>query len=149
MMLCGAISQNAHTDCVHPYLNSLTCIRENTFSTNVVNRTTKHIITRIMMGYKNNVSCRNLFRRLEILPFVSQYIHLLTLFVGNNKILFTLNSENHTRGTRQSNNFYQPITNLTVYQKGVHYMGIKIFNNLPPYIKDLSNNVTKFEIYLN
>jgi len=71
------------------------------------------------------------------------------LFVVNNKILFTLNSENHTKGTRQSNNFYQPITNLTVYQKGVHYMGIKIFNNLPPYIKDLSNNVRKFEIYLN
>jgi len=71
------------------------------------------------------------------------------LIVVNNKILFTLNSENHTKGTRQSNNFYQPITNLTVYQKGVHYMGIKIFNNLPPYIKDLSNNVRRFEIYLN
>ena len=27
-------------------------------------------------------------------------------------------------------------------------MGFKIFNNLPPYIKDLSNNVRKFEIYL-
>jgi hypothetical protein len=24
-------------------------------------------------------------------------------------------------------------------------MGIKIFNNLPPYIKDISNNVKKFE----
>ena len=72
-------------------------------------------ITRIMMGYKNKVSCRNLFRRLEILPFVSQYILLLMLFVVNNKILFTLNSENHTKGTRQSNNFYQHITNLTVY----------------------------------
>ena len=43
MMLCGAISQNAYTDCMHPYLNSLTCIRENTFGTNVVNGTTKHI----------------------------------------------------------------------------------------------------------
>ena len=28
-------------------------------------------------------------------------------------------------------------------------MGIKIFNNLPPYIKDLSNNVRKFEMHLN
>jgi hypothetical protein len=27
-------------------------------------------------------------------------------------------------------------------------MGIKIFNNLPPYIKDISNNVRKFEISL-
>jgi len=35
------------------------------------------------------------------------------------------------------------------FQNVVHYMGIKIFNNLPPYIKDLSNNVRKFEMYLN
>ena len=82
-------------------------------------------IIRIMMSYKNKVSCRNLFRRLKILPFVSQYILLLMFFVVNNKILFTLNSENHTKGTRQSNNFYQPITNLTVYQKGVHYMALR------------------------
>jgi plasmid replication initiation protein len=41
--------------------------------------------------------------------------------------------------------FYHPITNLTVYQRGLHYMGIRIFNNLPPYIKDISNNVKKFE----
>jgi len=101
-----------------------------------------------MMGYKNKVSCRNLFRRLEILPFVSQYILLLVLFIVKNKNLFTLNSENHTKGTRQFNNFYQPITNFTGYQSGVHYMGFTIFNILPPYIKDLSNNVRKFEIYL-
>jgi len=106
-------------------------------------------IVRIMMGHTNRVSCTNLFKRLEILPFASQYILLLILFVVNNKNPFTLNSENHSKGTRQNNNFYQPITNLTVYQKGLHYMGIKIFNNLPPYIKDLSNNVRKFEMYLN
>jgi len=111
-------------------------------------------IIRIMIGFKNRVSCRNLFRRLEILPFVSQYILSLMLFVVKNKHLFTLNSENtntksiHTKSTRQFNNFDHPITNLTVYQRGVHYMGIKIFNNLPPYIKDISNNVKKFEICL-
>jgi len=105
-------------------------------------------IVRIMMGCKNKVSCRNLFRRLEILPFVSQYILLLMLFVVKNKNLFTLNSENYTKSTRHFNNFYQTITNFTTYQRGVHYMGIKIFNSLPPYIKDVSNNVRKFEICL-
>ena len=96
----------------------------------------------------HHVSCRNLFRRLEILPFVSQYILSLILFVVKNKHLFTLNSENHTKSTRKFNNFYHPKTNLTVYQRGVHYMGTKIFSNLPPYIKDMSNNVKKFEICL-
>jgi hypothetical protein len=79
-----------------------------------------------MIGCKNRVSCRNLFRRLEILPFVSQYILSCMLFVVKNKNLFTLKS------TRQFSNFYHPITNLTIYQRGVNYMGIKIFINLLP-----------------
>jgi hypothetical protein len=70
------------------------------------------------------------------------------LFLVKNKNLFTLNSDNHTNSTRQFNNFHHPITNLTIYQRAVHYMGIKIFNNLPPYIKDISNDVKKFEIFL-
>jgi len=70
------------------------------------------------------------------------------LFIVKNKNLFALNSENRTKSTRQFNDFYQPITNFTVYQRGVHYIGIRIFNNLPPYIKDIPNNVRKFEIYL-
>ena len=74
------------------------------------------------MIYKNGVSWQNLLRRLEILPFVSQYILLLMPFVVKNKNLFALNSENHTKNTTQFNNFYQPITNFTVYQRGVHYI---------------------------
>jgi hypothetical protein len=69
-------------------------------------------------------------------------------FVVKNENLFLLNSENHTKSTRQFNNFYQSITNLTIYQRGVYYMGIKIFNNIPPYIKDISNNIRKFETCL-
>jgi hypothetical protein len=32
-----------------------------------------------------------------------------------------------------------PNAKLTKYQKGAHYMGIKIFNHLPGYIKGLIN----------
>jgi hypothetical protein len=59
------------------------------------------------------------------------------LFVVKNKNIFILNSENYTKSIRLFNNFYHSITNLTVYQRGVHYMGIKVFNNLPPYIKGI------------
>jgi len=37
---------------------------------------------------------------------------------------------------------------LTKYQKGVHYLGIKIFNHLPQNIKKLSWNVKKFKLAL-
>ena len=51
------------------------------------------------------------------------------LFVVKNKNLFILNSENHTKSARQFNNFNQPITNFTVYQRGVHYMAL-IFSTI-------------------
>jgi hypothetical protein len=34
--------------------------------------------------------------------------------------------------------------NLTKFQKGVYYSGIKIFDNLPHEIKDLPNEITLF-----
>jgi plasmid replication initiation protein len=40
------------------------------------------------------------------------------------------------------------LLNLTIHQQGIHYIGIRIFNSLPPYIKDVSNNVKKFEYSL-
>jgi hypothetical protein len=33
---------------------------------------------------------------------------------------------------------------MTKYQKGVHYMGIKIYNKLPPKIQSLANNKKLF-----
>ena len=42
--------------------------------------------------------------------------------------------------TRQRNNFYLPQANLTIYQKGAYYSGIKIFNNLPLEIKNVAGN---------
>jgi hypothetical protein len=74
-------------------------------------------IVRITMGCKSRVSCRNLFRGLEILPFESQYILSLMLFVVKYKNYFTLNSENYTKSKRQLNHFYQPITNFTIHQR--------------------------------
>jgi len=50
-------------------------------------------IIRIMTGCNSRVCCRNLFRRLEILRLVSQYILSLMLFVVTKKIfLFWIQS---------------------------------------------------------
>jgi hypothetical protein len=67
------------------------------------------------------------------------------LFVVKNKHLFILNSGNHNISTRQSRNFYQPLSNLTVYQKGVYCMGFRVYNNLPFHIKEESYNLSKFK----
>ena len=80
-------------------------------------------------------SYTELFNTREILPFYSQYIFSLLLYVVYNQYLFTKHLEVHNHDTRPANNFYLPITNLTKYQTGAHYAGIKIFNHFPTYTK--------------
>jgi len=65
------------------------------------------------------------------------------MFVVQNKNLFLTNSENNNLDTRQRNNLYLPQANLTIYQKGAYYLGMKIFNNVPLEIKNVTGNQKK------
>ena len=58
-------------------------------------------IVRIMMGHRKEASSRNLFRKLKILPQMSQYILSLMMSITKNKNQFTVNSEIHSINTRQ------------------------------------------------
>ena len=55
------------------------------------------------------------------------------------------NSELYDIKTRNHKNLSQPQTNLSVFQRGPHYAGIKICNNLPTQIKLLSGNFNQFK----
>jgi hypothetical protein len=105
-------------------------------------------IIRIMMGCRKEVSCRNLFRNLKILPLMSQYILSLVKFILKNKNQFTVNSEIRNITTRQHTNLQQPTWNLTGYQQGIYYSGIRVYNHLPSHIKQLSDHPKKFELHL-
>jgi hypothetical protein len=72
----------------------------------------------------------------------------LLMSVVQNKNHFLTNNENHNLDTKQRNNLYFPKANLTIYQKGAYYLGIKIFNNLPLEIKNAAGNPKKFKIAL-
>jgi hypothetical protein len=72
----------------------------------------------------------------------------LLMFVVQIKNLFLTNNKNHNLHTRQRNNLYVPQANLTIYQKGASYSGIKIFNNLPLENKNVAGNQKKFKIAL-
>ena len=105
-------------------------------------------IIRIMLGYKKKVSLNNLFRKLKILPLVSQYILTLMLFVIKNKDQFIAYLEICSVDTKQHTNFHQPTSNLTKYQKGIYYSGVRVYNNLPPHIKDISDDPKNFKLQL-
>ena len=59
------------------------------------------------------------------------------------------NSQMHKIATQQTFALFIPAANLTIYQKGVYYKGIKIYNHLPKTIKDLSGDKNKFKLALN
>lgn len=100
-----------------------------------------NIQKRVCMGSGRRVSCRDLFRQLNILPLQSQYIFSLLFFVLRTD-KFPSNSQ--VQGISRRNKW----TNLTFYQKGVSYAGNKICHNLLLIIKDLSNDVKCFKIVL-
>jgi hypothetical protein len=70
----------------------------------------------------------------------------ILIFVAENKDQFVSNSQVYKINTMQTTDLYMPITNLTTYQKGAYYQGIKIYNHLPKAIKDLSDNKNKFKL---
>jgi exonuclease III len=103
-------------------------------------------IIRIIMNVDSRTSCRNLFKQLNILPLQSQYIFFfLMMFMARNRELFVINANVHNFSTRSHNDLHLPIANLTVFQKGVYFSGVKIFNNLPADLKQSFCDVNKFK----
>jgi hypothetical protein len=50
--------------------------------------------------------------------------------------------------TKYNNNFNYPICNLTVFQKGTYYFGIKVFSDLPSSMKNLAHDTKQFRFAL-
>jgi hypothetical protein len=103
---------------------------------------------RIITVSKKRDSCRDLLKNVKILPFYSQYIFSLIIFVIENKSKYNLNSDIYNINTRQKFNFHQYSTNLSLNQKGVYSFGIKVFNYLPRTLKKGIDNNKQFKIAL-
>jgi hypothetical protein len=65
-----------------------------------------------------------------------------------NKKLFIFNSQVHNWHTRSTYDLHYPQTNLSHFQKGICYMGTKIFNHLPTKIKSMSSDLKSFKLQL-
>ena len=98
-----------------------------------------------MVGIRNRDSCREYFKKLKILPLQSKYLLSLLLFVADNGEYFRLNSEIHSFNIKNKSNLHPPPPKLTVFQMGTYYTGIKAFNNVPTYVKNLLQTKKQFE----
>jgi hypothetical protein len=69
--------------------------------------------------------------------------------MANNREQFKSNSQIHTINTKHNNNnLHYPTCNLTAFQKGTYYLGIKVFNSLPPSIKNTVIDMKQFKFAL-
>jgi hypothetical protein len=72
-------------------------------------------------------------------------IHISFLFVAIKKIM---KSDVYYINTRQKFNFHQPLSNLSLYQKGVYSFRKKVFNNPPRSMKSLIDKIKQFQSML-
>jgi len=79
-----------------------------------------------------------LFKKLEILPFYSQYTFSLSMFVVKKRKLYTANQGIHGINTRYNKNLHLPMANLTAFQRGANFF-FKLFNHQAITIKNVSN----------
>jgi hypothetical protein len=90
------------------------------------NTLTQKRIIRVIMNVNPNISCPGLFKRLNILPFYSQYMYSLMLLVAKNASRFVMNNEIYTINTRLNINLHLPSVYLSKYIKGAYCMGVEI-----------------------
>ena len=101
-----------------------------------------------VLGYISIVQHKEHSPEVLSIPPGTPCIYSILLFVTKHKDQFLSNSPVHKINTRQTCDLYIPAVNLAIYQKGVYYSGIKIYNHLPTAIKDLSGVKNKFKLAL-
>jgi hypothetical protein len=78
-----------------------------------------------------------------LFPLASEFLLSLLSFVVDNRKRFTFW---HTQYKSRHKHYLNiPNANLTSYQKGAYYAGIKLFNALPSNIKSLNHYINEFK----
>jgi hypothetical protein len=71
-------------------------------------------------------SCRELFKKFNILPLASEFLLSILSFIVYTIEKFQTNSVIQSTSTRYRYNLHVPNSNLSKYQKGVYYYGTKL-----------------------
>lgn len=101
-------------------------------------------IIRILTKSRRRKSCKNLFKNLRIHTIFGLYINEILNWIHNTKenlsdvVKFT-----HNYNTRNKYNFRLPHHKLTTFRNSPQYMGLRLYNELPLYLKNL--NATQFK----
>jgi len=101
-----------------------------------------------MTGSTSRISCRTLFKKLQMLTLTSQYILSLMRFLSSNLEIYKFNTSVHNTNTRRKLKLQKPAVRLTMYQRSVYCNSINIYNKLPYDLADLVSNKKCFLLQL-
>jgi hypothetical protein len=99
---------------------------------------------RIMTGSPPRAPCRPLFRKLEILTMISQYILSSMRLLSSNLGHFSFNFSVHNLNTRSRLKLHKPSVRLNLYQQSFYYNCVNIYNELPEELAKLILNKKQF-----
>jgi hypothetical protein len=88
-------------------------------------------VVRIIGKVDQHVSCRNLFKDLNILPLPCLYISEVVYRVKSNWEQVKQNEQIHDHYTCQKSDFHTQFCKTTLYKNSCENAGIKLFNKVP------------------
>jgi len=94
---------------------------------------------RSMAGVNSRTSCRQLFKKLNILTLSSLYILEVTCFIRKHCQSLELNTNVHSHNTRRKMDIHIKSYRTNLYKNSVINMGTKIYNKLPNYMKEFDS----------
>lgn len=98
---------------------------------------------RIVYGLKYRDDCRDAFKKLSILTFPCTYILQCLLYIKQNPVKYSPQSDVHKYPTRNSSNICTNFLRLSKSRSGTNYYAIRFFNSLPIHIRELEFNLFK------
>jgi len=85
------------------------------------------------------MSCRQLFKESNILTVASLCIFEVTCFIRKYCQSLEQNTQVHQHNTQRKLDLHVKMQNTEVYKKSVINMGMKVYNNLPRFLKEIDD----------
>jgi len=108
-------------------------------------------VVRLLAGVSLRTSCRQLFKKLNILTMASLYILEVTCFIRKNCKFLEQNSQVHQHDTRRKLDIQVKMKSTEIYKKSIINMGTKVYNKLPRFLKEIEEYGTfrkKLKLFL-
>ena len=93
---------------------------------------------RVLRGLPDTVSCRPLFKDMQIMTVPSMYIYSCLMYIKENLESFNTRNNFHLYNTRYKDDLNTPHLRLSKTQKSYKYTGMKLYNLLPLTIRAMS-----------